>query len=213
MDIKVNENRILGQLHGYNNLDEIIEKLCFQEHEKGNVITKIIVNGSDWTSKDHSYLQTINLIEVSSLEIKSENPFQMACDCYRIAIDLQAILQRELNKIVEYSLGDFLSGAYVIGDSFFENLQLFINLLAKPAELLSLELDVMEFQGVKISELQENLFNKIQEMEDQHTILEAPNFAKWLSDQFNPILGQWEYVLRYLIHELEKLNNLQSPVK
>ncbi len=207
MEVRVNQNRILGDFNKYINLEDLVNSLCFKEQEKGNVITKIVVNGKDCTNKGSSFFRSTQTDEVISLEVITENPFLLAKDNYVVALDIHKDAMYQLDKIISFLMNNFKEGYRDISSSFFENIGLFINLVIKPKDLLSLEMELIEFESTKISVLIQQLFDCIRDLEDQYINSSDVVFAKWLQDNFKPIFQKWEKIVRYLIHELSKMNS------
>jgi len=207
MEVRVNRNRILGDFKKYINLEDLVNSLCFREQEKGNVITKIVVNGNDCTNKGSSFFRSTQTDQVVSLEVVTENPFILAKDNYIVALDVHKDTMYQLDKIISFLMNNFKEGVRDISGSFFENLGLFINLVIKPRDLLSLEMELIEFENTKMSALIQQLFDCIRDLEDQYINSSDLIFAKWLQDKFKPLFTKWEKIVRYLIHELSKMNS------
>lgn len=211
MEVKVNDNLIFANFEKFNNLDQLVQSLCIREHEKGNVITKISINGNDWTHKDPIFLQAVQLNKVSSVRVDSENPFALAKECYQTAICMREILVNTLTKMSHYgNTSDDKAGVNSIIREFFDDLNEFITLIIRPIELLCLDSEQIVCHNRKFSRHIEILFKKVKKMEEKYVLAEVEDFVVWVCDTFSRELASWEHVIFYVQHEIELLQGRQN---
>ena len=205
MKIKVNDEEFEYDVKKYNTLGDILEELKSNKLGKNDFISAIVINGENIVEEKRSGLEERLLSDITSLEINTDNPFDISM---RVLSNMDGFMGHLINLIDESADKFRLADEAEANKQFIscvEGLQTFVGVVDKVKSINKLDFNDITYESVPIAKRQAELLDVFNSLHDTQANKDWISVADLLEYELSPLVRDWKEILLILTAELKKM--------
>lgn len=205
MKVKVNDEEFEYDCKKYNTLGDILEELKSNQLGENDFISEIIINGENIVEEKRSGLEEKPLSDITSLEINTDNPFDISM---RVLSNMEDFMGHLINLIDESADKFRLADEAEANKQFIscvESLQTFVGVVDKVKTLNKLDFNDITYESVPVAKRQAELLEVFNSLHDTQANKDWISVADLLEYELSPLVKDWKEILPILTAELKKM--------
>lgn len=205
LKIKVNNEEFEYDLGKYNILGDILKEVKSNQLGENDFISEIIINGENIVEEKRSGLEERPLSEITSLEINTDNPFDISL---RVLANMDDFMGHLISLIGESADRFRLADEAEANKQFIscvEGLQTFVGVVDKVKSLNKLDFNNIIYESVPVAKRQAELLEVFSSLHDTQANKDWISVADLLEYELSPLVNDWKEILPLLTAELKKM--------
>ena len=207
MKVKVNDEEFEYDFNKYNTLGDILEELKSNRLGEKDFISEIIINGENIVEEKRSGLEDRPLSDITSLEINTDNPFDISL---RVLSNMEDFMGHLINLIDESADKFRLADEAEANKQFIscvEGLQTFVGVVDKVKTLNKLDFNDITYESVPIAKRQAELLEVFNSLHNTQANKDWITVADLLEYELSPLVKDWKEILPIITAELKKMES------
>ena len=207
MKVKVNDEEFEYDFNKYNTLGDILEELKSNRLGEKDFISEIIINGENIVEEKRSGLEDRPLSDITSLEINTDNPFDISL---RVLSNMEDFMGHLINLIDESADKFRLADEAEANKQFIscvEGLQTFVGVVDKVKTLNKLDFNDITYESVPIAKRQAELLEVFNSLHNTQANKDWITVADLLEYELSPLVKDWKEILPIITTELKKMES------